>query len=361
MDYFDVLYSDGKSNRKQGAKLWLRGDFWEIQTDGDEVSAPANIRWPIDQIHKNETISKTHIFRFGQFPGQSIECFSGDFPKALRDFYPNQRFFKSGYAWHFAQGWVGFIGLLVVLLGIAAAIYFWALPSLTEKLAEKMPQETEINLGKRLAESTMEGLTVDSARTLALQNFAHEIDFQTNYPLDFTVVKSEELNAFAMPGGKIVVFERLLDKIETPAALAGLLAHEAAHVKKRHTLKAMARSLSGYLFVSLIFGDVNGLTSVILENANNINSLSFSRALEHEADEAALETLAFNGLDQKGMISLFKALQSGADGQKSNGFQFLSSHPLTDERINFCEKKAESQPAPRPDAELEKAFSALRK
>ncbi len=357
---FNISYFDGQSTRSQAAKLWLRVNSWEIQTIGDEFFPSKTIHWPLDQIHRNETSSQTNTFRFGEFPFQSIECRDANFPQVLMENYPEAQFLNRGYSWLFAQKWKGVVGLSAVLLGLVAVVYFWVLPNLAESLAAKMPQQTEIQLGNYLAEGVMKGLEIDSARSVALQNFSKNIDFQTDYPLQFSVVRSEEINAFALPGGKIVVFDHLLEKIETPEALAGLLAHEVAHVKKRHSLKAMARSLSGGMFISLLFGDVNGLTSVLVENANLIETLGFSRKLEHEADEIALETLAKNRLDQNGMVSLFHTLKSEAEGQSLQGLQFLSSHPLTDERIKFSENAAAGQVNPQKNEELEFAFSQLK-
>jgi beta-barrel assembly-enhancing protease len=237
---------------------------------------------------------------------------------------------------------------------------------LSEALADKMPRQYEIKLGESIAEGAMKGLDIDEDRSLALQDFSTYIDFQTDYPLDFTVVRSEDINAFAMPGGKIVVFDALLDKLETPEALAGLLAHEATHVKKRHSLKGLARNLSGYLFVSILFGDLSGLTSVLVENANSMYTLGYTRSLEHEADAEALQTLAHNHLDQQGLVSLMNTLNEATAGIDSLGFdmkkfQFLSTHPLTEDRIEFAKKTALTQANPVKNEGLEAAFLSLKK
>jgi beta-barrel assembly-enhancing protease len=363
---YDIQYLDGHSSRTQKAVLWLREDAWEIHTVGSDFDAPQIIRWEMAKIHRNETTSKVNTFKYGEFPYQTIECRDEGFQKTIMAVYPEYKLFNQGYLWFFSQGVAGVVGLSAALIGFMAFAYFWLLPNLSEALADKLPRQYEIKLGESLAEATMKGLSIDEDRSLALQDFSTYIDFQTDYPLDFSVVNSDDINAFAMPGGKIVVFDALLDKIETPEALAGLLAHEATHVKKRHSLKGLARNLSGYLFISILFGDLSGLTSVIVENANSMYSLGYTRSLEHEADVEALQTLAHNHLDQQGLVSLMTTLDESTPDLDSIGidlkrFQFLSTHPLTKERIEFAKKTALTQANPVKNEGLESAFLTLKK
>jgi beta-barrel assembly-enhancing protease len=362
---YDIQYLDGHSSRTQKATLWLREDAWEIHTNGTDFDAPQVIRWEMSKIHRNETTSKVNTFKYGEFPYQTIECRDEGFQKTIMAVYPEYKLFNQGYLWFFSQGMAGVVGLSAALLGFLALAYFWILPNLSEALADKMPRQYELKLGESLSEGVMKGLDIDQDRSLALQDFSTYIDFQTDYPLDFKVVRSEDINAFAMPGGKIVVFDALLDKIKTPEELAGLLAHEATHVKKRHSLKGLARNLSGYLFISILFGDLSGLTAVLIENANSMYSLTYTRSLEHEADEMALQTLAHNHLDQQGLVSLMKTLGEAAPDLDSVGidlkkFQFLSTHPLTEDRLAFAKKTALTQSNPVKNEGLESAFLSLK-
>jgi beta-barrel assembly-enhancing protease len=360
---YQIQYLDGNSSRTQEATLWLRENAWEIQTNGSYYDPPQTIRWEMDKIHRNETPSSVNTFRYGDFPYQTLECRDVDFPKTIMAVYPEYKLFNKGYLWVFSQGIGGVVTFAAILLGLMVAIYFWVLPGVAESLADKMPRKYEIQLGNSLSESMLKGMDIDEDRTLALQDFSSYIDFQTDYPLQFTVVKSDVVNAFALPGGKIVVFDELLDKIDSPEALTALLAHEATHVKKRHSLKGMARSLSGYLFVSILFGDLSGLTSVLVENANSLGTLGYTRSLEHEADVEALATLTYNKLDQKGMVDLMETLDDASHDSEFDlkKFQFLSSHPLTQDRIIFAKETAAKQGDFEKKEGLELAFAALKK
>ncbi|WP_446914219.1 M48 family metalloprotease, partial [Klebsiella pneumoniae] len=83
------------------------------------------------------------------------------------------------------------------------------------------------------------------------------------------------VNAFAVPGGFIVVHDAILDEMEHHEELAGLLGHEIGHVQLRHSTKAIARSLSYYMLLSLLFGDVSGIAAVIVDNASTLNNLEY--------------------------------------------------------------------------------------
>ena len=69
--------------------------------------------------------------------------------------------------------------------------------------------------------------------------------------------------------------------------LVALLGHEVSHVNNRHSIKILTRNLAGYMMISLVFSDLNGIMSVLAENAQQLRSLSYSREFEEEADEQA--------------------------------------------------------------------------
>ena len=143
------------------------------------------------------------------------------------------------------------------------------------------------------------------------------------------------LNAFALPDGNIVVFTGIIDAVENANELSGLIGHEAAHVNKRHSMKMLCRNLSGYLFISAVFNDVNGITAIIGDNIHSLQSMSYSRTFEKEADIEALEILQQNNIDPKGMLLLFDRLESHSVIEIP---EFLSSHPITKERSNYIKE-----------------------
>ncbi|WP_395057879.1 M48 family metallopeptidase, partial [Flavobacterium sp.] len=120
-----------------------------------------------------------------------------------------------------------------------------------------------------------------------------------------------------------------------------LIGHEVSHVNNRDSMKMLCRNLSGYLFVSAILGDTNGIMAIIGDNANTLQSLSFSRKFEHQADVEGFKILTANHVNPKGMSNLFKRLQE--DKSALSIPEFLSSHPITNERINDIDKLIKSK------------------
>jgi beta-barrel assembly-enhancing protease len=115
-----------------------------------------------------------------------------------------------------------------------------------------------------------------------------------------------------------------------PCELVGLIGHEAAHVNNRHSMKMLCRNLSGYLFISTVLGDVNGVMAVLGDNVNTLQSLSFSREYEREADEEGFAIVTKNHVNPKGMVTLFQRLQQEHSIEMP---EFLSTHPVTKDRI----------------------------
>lgn len=179
-------------------------------------------------------------------------------------------------------------------------------------------------------------------------------DAEDPFDYDIIVIDDEVFNAFAMPGGTIVVFTELLKKTETPEELAGVLAHEMAHIHKRHGVRRQIRSAGNVLLLSLGIG--SGFEGVdMLENMDSLYEVlsvtiydqKFSREYESEADEIALEKLKKSNLTGEGFLNFFKRIKEeyevpqDAEGEDAasddavNIPDFLSSHPATEDRIEY--------------------------
>lgn len=222
----------------------------------------------------------------------------------------------------------GIVGLIVVA-------YLFVLPWLAEQAVAIIPEEYDSEIGETFFNQYIEDSSVDSAKTEALNLFAKELKLNNSKTLHFTVVESETVNAFALPDGNIIVFTGLINKMKGYDELAGLIGHEVVHINRRHSMKTLCRNLSGYLFISAVLGDVNGITATIGDNINNLQSLSFSRQFERQADLEGLELMISNNIDPQGMTDLFLRIKEEQDISMP---EFLSSHPITDNRISYIKK-----------------------
>src|SRR5688572_2756525 len=123
-------------------------------------------------------------------------------------------------------------------------------------------------MGDQMYKSMITQYKVDDRKTAILNEFYKELKYDVGYPITITVVESNEMNAFAMPGGHIVVYSTILEEMKTPEELAALLGHESSHIALRHSLRNIFRDLSRKMFLALLFGNDSGITAVVVDNAN---------------------------------------------------------------------------------------------
>lgn len=216
-----------------------------------------------------------------------------------------------------------------VTLGLLFA-FFILVPWIAQALAGRFPRSYEKRIGEEMFRSLESRFEVDATRTVYINDFFSSLKVPSDYQIRITVVKTNESNAFAMPGGHIVVYSKLLDGLGSYPELAALLLHEYAHVQNRHSLKSMFRSLSYSILLALVIGDISAVGGVLINNASNLEHLSYSRSLEKEADENAAGLMAERGIDCNGFVRLFKFLQSENSVEVS---EWISSHPDLIKRI----------------------------
>jgi len=238
---------------------------------------------------------------------------------------------------------LGFVNHLLIAISILALIgisYAFVLPWVAEKSVTIIPESYDNQIGQLAFNQEMMLNKIDSSKTKILNQFASELQLNNKKKLQFTVVDSDIVNAYALPDGNIVVFTGILNSLQSPEELAGLLGHESSHVNNRHSMKMLCRNLSGYLFISAILGDANGVMAIIGDNVNSLNNLSFSRKFETEADNDGYNVLIKNSLNPEGMTKLFQRLK---EEETIAIPEFLSSHPVTDERIKEIKKLIKSR------------------
>ena len=243
---------------------------------------------------------------------------------------------KSG--WVFGTGFGVFMVIIGVIVGLFLLAYLFLIPWIAVKAAEHFPKEYEISMGKELKDQYLANEKIDSVKTRLLKEYTDQLNFASDYPLEFTVVTSETVNAFALPGGQIVVYSGILKKMKRHEELVALLAHEASHVQFRHSTRSLFRQLSGVLFISFLFGDSGDIAGVVAQQAEQLNNLSYSRDLETEADKEGFKIMQINGFDTQGMPDLLKHISEGNENEDIPGF--LSSHPLPEERIKEVRRLA---------------------
>ena len=247
-----------------------------------------------------------------------------------------------------------------ILLCCLVYAFFYIKEHAVKTAAHAIPVEWEEKLGDAAFRQTNLNLIRNDAidRSLAvitspLVQEAHKNGRKYNF--EFFIARDSSVNAFALPGGKIVIHSGLIMETDAAEELAGVLAHEISHITEQHSMRQLIQTLGIYFLMQTFLGDIEGIIAVLIENSGYLLTLKFSRDFEREADEAGLRILQNAGIHPSGMILFFEKLmqiehskndaagaeQTETDSENSASavFESLSTHPDTESRINALKKK----------------------
>lgn len=196
-------------------------------------------------------------------------------------------------------------------------------------IAGRIPIEQEVGIGRQAFEGMRAELKLKDtgAAFEAVRAIGARLTKGSKYTYEFHVAEDTAVNAFALPGGVIVVNTGLIDLTARPEELAGVLAHEVQHVELRHSVRAMVKGLGLRALFALATGDIGG--SLIGEAVVGMTDLKFSRDDESEADRLGLDSLIEAGIDPSGMPAFFEKMGKQA-GEAP--IAFVSSHPSSADR-----------------------------
>ena len=204
--------------------------------------------------------------------------------------------------------------------------------------------EKEIALGKQLAQEVERQAKIIDDPIIAEyvnrvgQNLVRNSDAKV--PFTIKVLDTEEVNAFALPGGFFFVNSGLILKADTEAELAGVMAHEIAHVAARHgTRQATRGELINIGTIPLIF--MGGWTGYIIRQGAGLaipmGFLQFTKAFEKEADYLGLQYLYKSGYDPTAFVDFFEKIQTLEKKKPGSMAKVFSTHPMTDDRIKTAQ------------------------
>lgn len=237
--------------------------------------------------------------------------------------------------------WLSVQALLGVCVAIVLLFYIFR-GQIVESVAHQIPVSWEQQLSSSLLESATAGkktvkdkkiLSDLSLITTPLTQKVEDKDFK----FSFTIVEDETLNAYALPGGAIVIHSGLILKANHVNEVAGVLAHEISHVTRRHHVRGMVDKFGFFVLIRALLGDATIAQDLILAGAT-LEALKYSRDYELEADESGWNLMLKANLDPRGMIDFFKILDH-EHGDIPEVADFMSTHPATSERIDILEHK----------------------
>jgi len=175
----------------------------------------------------------------------------------------------------------------------------------------------------------------DSVMKVLLKRLSKGMD-TVSYDYDIYVLKSEQVNAFTAFNGQLFVFTGLIEQTETAEELAAVLAHELAHAENRHVIKNLIKEIGLNSLILIISG---GDPVVMQEITKMVVSSGFSRRMEREADEYAIQYLRAANINPNRLTQFFLKLKQ-KDREIPQGLEWISSHPALKERIEFVSENA---------------------
>lgn len=240
-------------------------------------------------------------------------------------------------------------GVIAVIGGLTLAVWF-STDVLVQWAVDRIPPEWEQRLGQSAYHDFLQQQTVikEGASVAAVHEISSRLIDQlpkSPYTFEISVVKNDVVNAFALPGGYVVVFTGLLEQAKSGEEVAGVLSHELNHVLERHALERIVKQLGVVAVIGIIFGDQRGLTGVMNQVGTELLSLKFGRAQETEADVTGLQLLHRARIDAAGMISFFQRLSEQEQGR----VEWLSTHPMSAARADRLKKEMASLPSTTPE------------
>lgn len=336
----------------------------EIEQATDELiitlkETGSSFRWSLSNIKSIEKAGGKTIIRYGNtFPYAYAEIESeAPYPILLKQLRGNKNIGINLYQ----LSWKVYTTMVMAILAIVVGYYFILLPILVDQIAKQIPMKTEIEMGNALRDQLKAEGQIDSVKSeyahLAFQALHNPSRYEA---IEIYILKDEKtLNAFASPGGRIFIYQGLIDKMKSSSELAGLIGHELAHVEKQHGLKSIIRSSMNQLLVALFFGDASGTISSIGYQAERFH---YSRSLEEEADSYSLSFLEKNQIRLDGLADLLRVLKQHTPEHTNSWFTLFSSHPPIDQRIQKAVRYIEAHPTESRDNEaLINAFNLLKR
>ncbi|MBI34828.1 MAG: hypothetical protein CMP67_05620 [Flavobacteriales bacterium] len=361
MNYNMIALNDDLEGGRKVVEVEIQSDIISFTLNEKEFS------WPISDLEFQIGGASKGLIYIKNSNFSSIILYTRDKKILKNEFvvqHPNILKSSKKISGFYNQRKVFYSSLLLFLIALPIVFYAFR-SSIIKSIANRVPVEWEIKAGNKLFETLKNQYDIIEDSSLSarfdtmfipLVNAAGtpDIDYQ------FYLCSDPSLNAFALPGGHIVINLGTINKIERIEELYGVIGHEIAHVTQRHHLRGVISNLSTFLIFQGLLGDEAGLIGAIGESAGRLESLFYSRSFERESDEIGFNYMKEAHIDPKGMVEFFERIkreyeidenllvQEDEMVKDSTQFEstsldkiksFVSTHPNIDERIEYLNKR----------------------
>ena len=292
-------YSDGRTAATTPVTIRL-GDAIEI------AGGSASVTWPYDQLQAAAPVQWRDdevLLRNDAFPGATLFVTDPGFTSAILKRAPHLS--AGAHRWRYAIP--GLVITTALFLAIGAIYLFGLNPA--QDVARLVPHALRVSIGKQAATSMVAGseTCTSPAGLKALKKLVTQLSDASKSGDDFDVrvVNSGIVNAFALPGEQIVVFNGLIDESQSADEVAGVIAHEMGHGIELHPEAGMIRAVGLSALIELL---ASGQSGTLTNAGSLLLQLRYSREAEHQADMHALEILKNADISPKPFSGFFTRL-----------------------------------------------------
>lgn len=322
----DAWLYDGETALRHAVSIWLERDVLRIaRADGGATSVP------LAAMVRREDVAGDAILGRRDLPGWRL-ILPGGVPADLAAALPAARRYG---------GVIDRIGLwpaaaaFAVLAGIALALFLNSPPL----VARAIPRSIEQRLGELMVGDFGKRGCATPAGDAALAALVQRVD-PDDPMIEVSVVRVPIVNAVTLPGGRIVLFDGLVQAARSPDEVAGVIGHEIGHVRHRDVMESLVRQFGLSVLLGGMEGNVGGYTNTLLASA-------YSRKAEARADDQAIGLLRDAQISPAPTAAFFTRL-GGKDAKAERMFAYLASHPVSADRARRFTRSLEPEAQYRP-------------
>ena len=336
----DGTYTDGRTARRHSIRATIGGEGLHIESDDGTIAEA----WPFADLRLVDEVYADRPIRMKRKSGnERLTIADAEFLDRLRPHarHLRRKDLRRANMKVRAAGWIGATAVLL-------AGFWFLLPLAAGPVASQVPLSWEEGLGRTVQRQALALMAPGSrmcsgrAGRQAIERLVQRLSATrpSRYRFRVTVVDNGTVNAFAAPGGYIVVFRGLIDESAGADGLAGVLAHEMGHVIERHGLKNLVKSLGLSFVMAALIGDTSAIGSIATDMAQSLATSKFSRDAEREADRIAVEMLNRANISGRGFRAFFQMVARETGQEDKSIGRYFASHPATRGRAQFVRTHA---------------------
>ena len=333
-------YTDGRTARRHSVRATIGVDALHIASEDGVVAET----WPFADLQLVDEVYAGRPFRLKRDTGDArLTVADSGFLDRLRAHagHLRRKDLRGANMKLQAAGWIG--ATAAVLAG-----FWFLLPLAAGPVASLVPLSWEEGLGRTVERQALalmasrSHVCTDPQGQQAIERLVQRLSAArpSRYRFRVTVVNAKTVNAFAAPGGYIVVFRGLIDSSSDADGLAGVMAHEMGHAIERHGMENLVKALGLSFVMSALIGDTSGFGTIATDMAQNLVISKFSRDAEREADRVAVEMLNRTNISGRGFQAFFRTMARKAGPEERSIGRYFASHPATGGRAQYVKDHA---------------------